>query len=256
MPSIGDIYYHFSGEGGSGHKPVVVLIHGAGGSHLHWPAEVRRLRGCLVYAPDLPGHGKSDGRSRQTIGDYADVLIDWLTELGIHSAFFIGHSMGSAIALTLGLDHPEHVSGLVLIGGGVRLKVSSQLLDYTDSPTTYLTAIKTLIDWSFSEHTPIRMKELAEKRMAETRLSVLSNDLHACDEFDETNRIERIRRPTLILCGREDRMTPLRYSQFLSEKIPGAVLRVIPDAGHMVQLEKPFAVADLTREFLTSIKYL
>ncbi len=78
----------------------------------------------------------------------------------------------------------------------------------------------------------------------------------ACDAFDETERIEQIRQPVLVICGNEDRMTPLRQSQYLAEHIPGAVLKTIPDAGHMVMLEKPQPVADILRGFLEGVKYL
>jgi len=254
MPVAGNIYYHFHEKSSPVYKPAVVLIHGAGGSHLYWPAEIRRLPGYQVYAPDLPGHGKSEGRGRQRISDYAEVLVEWLAEVDVYSAIFIGHSMGSAIGISLALGFPEHVSGLVLVGGGARLKVAKQLLDYLESPSTYLTAVKILVERSFSESAPRRLKELAEKRMAETRLSVLYNDLKACDEFDETSRMNQINRPTMIICGRDDQMTPLRYSEFLAEQIPGAGLKVFSEAGHMVQLENPIGVADCIRDFLNGIR--
>lgn len=256
MPAIGEIYYHLSEGSSQGHKTAVVLIHGAGGTHLYWPAEIRRLTGYRVLAPDLPGHGKSAGRGRQSVGEYGEALLEWLSALGIHSAVMIGHSLGSAIALTLALDHPENVSALVLVGGGARLKVASQLMGLAENPTTYLTAVRTVVEWSFGPSAPPRMKELAEQRMAETRSSVLYNDFRACSEFDETDRVCQVRQPTLIVCGREDRMTPVRHSQYIAEQIPAAELKIIADSGHMVQLEKPSELADALQSFLSGIKYL
>jgi pimeloyl-ACP methyl ester carboxylesterase len=113
-----------------------------------------------------------------------------------------------------------------------------------------------VIDWGFGSGAPPRLKELAGQRMAETRSSVLYGDFFACDAFDETERIEQIRQPVLVICGNEDRMTPLRQSQFLAEHIPGAMLKTIPDAGHMVMLEKPQPVADILLGFLEGVKYL
>ena len=70
MPVAADLYYHIYEGSEEGRRPPVVLIHGAGGTHLHWPSEVRRLPGYRVLALDLPGHGKSGGagsnRSRPT----------------------------------------------------------------------------------------------------------------------------------------------------------------------------------------------
>ena len=78
----------------------------------------------------------------------------------------------------------------------------------------------------------------------------------ACNTFDETGRIEQIRQPALVICGSEDKMTPLRQSQFLAEHIPEATLKTIPGAGHMVMLEKPQPVADSLLGFLDGVKYL
>lgn len=256
MPVISEIYYHLHEGSSLGKSSSVVLIHGAGGTHLYFPSEIRRMPGQRVYAPDLPGHGKSGGRGLQSISGYAASISDWLTALGIHSAVFVGHSMGSAIALTLALDYPERVNGIVLIGAGARLKVSPQILEAVESPTTAPNAVQMVVNWSFSSATPPRLKELAGRRMAETRPSVLLGDFVACNGFDVTERVSQIQRPALILCGAEDRMTPLRQSMFLSEQIPNAELTVFQQAGHMVQLEQPVQVAARVQEFLASIQYM
>jgi pimeloyl-ACP methyl ester carboxylesterase len=181
---------------------------------------------------------------------------DWLTMLGIHSAVFVGHSMGSAIAISLALDYPERVNGLVLVGAGARLKVSTQLMEAAENSATYFNAVKLAVDWSFSAGAPQKLKEIAASRMVETRQSVLYGDFRACNEFDETARVNQIRKPTLILCGAEDKMTPPRYSQFLAEQIPGAELEVISEAGHMVQLEQPRRVSEAIQGFIAGIHYL
>jgi pimeloyl-ACP methyl ester carboxylesterase len=66
-------------------------------------------------------------------------------------------------------------------------------------------------------------------------------DYIACDTFDMRERLTAIRVPTLVVCGREDRMTPVKYSEFLAQRIPQAELSVIEQAGHMVMLEQPAA---------------
>ncbi len=89
--------------------------------------------------------------------------------------------------------------------------------------------------------------------MLEIRPSVLHGDMLACDSFDETERISAIQKPALVLCGAEDRMTPIRQSQFLAAALEKAQLVTIPDAGHMVMLEKPQEVAASIRAFLDEI---
>ena len=255
MPVAAELYYYIFEGSEEGHRPPVILLHGAGGTHLYWPSEVRRLAGYRIYAPDLPGHGKSGGRGQQSIQAYASNIIDWLESIGLHSALFVGHSMGSAIALTLALDYPEHILGLGLVGGGARLKMNSALLESASSDTTFQNAVDTVVGWSFSSQAPPELVALAGKRMAESRPSVLYGDFLACDSFDVTERLAEIQAPTLVVCGTEDRMTPLRNAQYLVDNIPGARLATVPGAGHMVMLERPQAVAALLGEFLATVSY-
>ena len=79
----------------------------------------------------------------------------------------------------------------------------------------------------------------------ETRSTVLYGDLMACDAFDVMDQLSKLSLPTLIVCGSDDQMTPLGYSEFLREHITGAHLGVVPNAGHMVMLEQPDLVSGL-----------
>ena len=255
MPIAMDIYYHLYSEKGESRRPPVVLIHGAGGTHLYWPPDVRRLPGYQVFALDLPGHGKSGGRGYQSIQDYVHVILEWFEVVGIYSAIIVGHSMGSAIALTITLDHPERVKGLALIGGGARLRVNREILERFSNPTTFHSAVEKIVNLSFSKKTPKKLIDLAMKRMDETRPSVLHGDLLACNSFDVMDRIAQILNPTLIVCGTEDLMTPLRYSQYLENNIPNAVLKTVMGSGHMVMLEQPQTVAKLLSDFLAGISF-
>jgi pimeloyl-ACP methyl ester carboxylesterase len=254
MPVALDIYY-FTYQGGNLDSLPVILLHGAGGSHLYWSADVRRLAGMRVFAPDLPGHGKSGGGGQQSIDAYAKLIANWMESLGISKAVFIGHSMGSAIALTLATDYPQQVAGLGLIGAGARMRVRPDILADSANPTTFPKAVESLITGAFSHNAKTRLVELAASRMAGTRPSVLYGDLLACHEFDAIDRLSEIRTPTLVLCGSEDQLTPLRNSQFLTGAIPEASLRIIPEAGHMVMLEKPKEVAEALLEFLTRLPH-
>ena len=62
-------------------RPPVILIHGAGGTHLSWPPQIRRLSDEHIFAIDLPGHGKSGGAGRQSIDEYADDVIAFMKDL-------------------------------------------------------------------------------------------------------------------------------------------------------------------------------
>jgi pimeloyl-ACP methyl ester carboxylesterase len=231
----------------------VVLLHGAGGTHLYWPSEIRRLPGFRMIAVDLPGHGKSPSRGRQSISEYAAELVNWLEAAGLHRAAFVGHSMGSAIALALALDYPAHVLGIGLVGSGGRLRVAPALLEASASPETFEAAVAMTISHSFSPQVNPRLVELATQRMAETRPSVLHSDFLACNSFDVTARLGEIGAPTLVVCGEHDQMTPPRAARYLNENIPRSVLEVVPNAGHMVMLERPAEVAAILSSFLDDL---
>jgi pimeloyl-ACP methyl ester carboxylesterase len=191
----------------------------------------------------------------QSINAYTQALVSWLDALDLHSSVLIGHSMGSAIALSMALDHPRRVLGLGLIGAGARLRVSPELLEQISNQTTFASGIAMIISRSFSPHAPERLVALATRRMAETRASVLYSDFLACDEFDVRDRLAELRQPALVLCGADDQMTPVRHAQFLASAIKNVVLNIVPNAGHMVMLEQPLVVASAISNFVGGIPY-
>ena len=228
-----------------------MLIHGAGGNHLSWPAQLRRLPGYTVYALDLPGHGKSGGKGLASIPEYGRIACEWLGLAGLTKVVIAGHSMGSAIALWLALEHPDQVTALILIGAGARMHVHPELLQGSGEPASFLSVVSQVTDWSYAEQAPENMVRLARQRMAEIPPQVLSGDFLACDGFDVMDRLERVGQPALVICGEVDRLTPLKHARFLASQLPNARLVVVPGAGHMVMLEKPGEVAAAVTGFLT-----
>jgi len=251
MPTVAGCYY-FAHEADNHSRPPIILIHGAGGNHLSWPPQLRRLPDQRIFALDLPAHGKSDGLGHQSIEDYVHDVLEFMSELKIYAAILVGHSMGAAIALSAAIRFPERVTALGLIGGGARLRVAPALLRIASDPATFANAVRMINDASFFLQSS-RMKELSTQRMLETRPTVLYGDLMACDAFDVREQLSKLSRCTLIICGLDDAMTPLRYSEYLRDQIAGACLEVVPNAGHMVMLEQPEVVSNLVADFLDSI---
>jgi pimeloyl-ACP methyl ester carboxylesterase len=195
-----------------------------------------------VLALDLPGHGARAGEPllAPRVAAYAAWVRDHLHTAGITHAVLAGHSLGSAIALRLALDHPALITHAVLIGAGARLRVLPAVLDLARSdPARAMTQLVEL------GHAP-EHAELARAyhaALAPTAPGALANDLAACDDFDVMSELPALRVPTSILVGAHDRLTPPKYAQYLADHIAGARLQVLPDAGHYVMDEAPAAVA-------------
>ena len=247
MPVLNSLYFTDS----KGDGPPLVLIHGAGGAHLHWPPQLRRLASARVIALDLPGHGKSGGTPCAAIGELAQALVEFLDALAIERAVFAGSSMGGGIAQLLALDYPDRVMGLALIGTSARLRVSPELLGLIgrDFPA----AVSRIVEWCYSANAPDSLTRLARERMLEIKPGVLLADFNACNAFDVRARVSQISSPSLILVGSDDRMTPEKYSRALAEQIAGAQLQIIPGAGHMVMLERPEEVTAAIGTLITQI---
>lgn len=253
MPLLDNIYYFEHLPRQLENPPAVILIHGAGGNHLSWHPDLRRMTHYRTLALDLPGHGQSAGYGEQTIEGYTRSIERWLDGLNIPRAIIIGHSMGGAIALDYALRFPGRTVALGLFSTGARLPVNPAILDNSSNPATLTSAIEKIIQWSFSAETPQQIIKLTAERMADIRYSVLYNDLLACQSFDRLNTLSRVSSPTLILCGDQDKMTPLRFSQLLASKIPKNEIAIIPGAGHMIMLEKPREVWGALVNFLSTL---
>ncbi|HET7009665.1 MAG TPA: alpha/beta fold hydrolase [Anaerolineales bacterium] len=248
MPLAANLAYE--DHGGGGDLPPIVFLHGAGGTRLHWPPRLRRLTGWRTFAVDLPGHGQSPDSGARTVSDHVESLEAWRRAMGIERAILAGHSMGSAIALTAALDAPVSAAGLALIGSGPRLRVNPALLEGLADPDRWTETVGQIIAWSFAPQADPRTVELARRRMLETNRDVLLRDFQACAAFDVASRLAEIEAPTLVLYGAGDRMTPPALGESLVSGIPGAQMRVIDGAGHMLMLEQPAAVEAEIRQFL------
>jgi pimeloyl-ACP methyl ester carboxylesterase len=217
----------------------LLLVHGAGGTHLHWPEALRRLPGRRVIAVDLPGHGASPPPGERAILAYARRLVDLLDDLGIDRAAVGGHSMGGAIAVTLALEAPDRIEGLLLVGTGARLRVVPAIVLASADPDRSREVANA---FSFGAGASPELLRAFAEGMAAVAHGVVHGDFTACDAFDVMERLGAIRAPARIVVGAEDRLTPPKYSIFLRANLPGNGLLVVPGAGHMVTWEAPDAV--------------
>ena len=238
-------------EGDPSHKRNLVLVHGAGGDHTHWPAALRRLAGVTVYALDLPGHGRSAGRGRTSIEDYADTVHLFVQTLGLKRASLVGHSMGGAIAQTLALRRPVWLVGVVLIGTGARLPVDPRILEALQN--NFEAAVDILCQWAYGPTAGQQMQRQGRQLLLRTAPTVMRGDYAACAAFDITDRVGDIALPALIVTGSADQMTPPSCGEYLHSRIAGSQWVEIKGGGHMLAVEKPLEVAQAVAHFLGAL---
>jgi pimeloyl-ACP methyl ester carboxylesterase len=233
MEGTMDLHVERHGAG----KPVV-FIHGASGSSFSWYFQKEYLKQSMeVVLLDLPGHGKSPGDGCERLEECRDAVYGVVKSLGLEKCYMVGHSMGGAISMLLALTYPEILEGLVLLATGAKLRVFPEILQniLRDKEGT----VRKITEVAFSKKTPASVIESGFKEMMKCRKEVIHRDFHSCEQFNVMDRVRRITVPTLIMCGEDDLLTPVKYSEYLHAEIPDSKLVRIPDAGHILMIEKP-----------------
>lgn len=262
---------------GSGPSPALLLIHGAGVSARSWTCQLRGLSPALhVLAVDLPGHGESDPVADVAAEFYADTVRGLLDVLEARPVFVAGHSLGGGVALALAARHPEVVRGLVLVSSCAKLPESTETVErlfwYLPGPIRRL-----LVHWMATTFWflpgPLRKAlffatakkllfmpgasadaiRVGIEEVRACRPETILKDVAAARAMNLEAMAQGLRAPTLILCGREDRLTPPSLSQRLNELIPGSRLVLVEGAGHMLPLEAPEQVNRAVLAFVESV---
>lgn len=231
-------------------RPTIVLIHGSGGRRTSWALQLNALDDAMnTIALELPGHGETPGPPPDSVAGFAGWVAEVLSAWKLPQAPFIaGHSLGGAITIEMGLSYPELAGGLILIGTGAHLPVNPMVFEGLEKDFTG--SLGLAMKWSFAKTAPAELVEQGFKEISRNEPGIVINDFRACDLFDRRAEVETLGLPTLVVCGRQDRMTPTNLSEYLANKIPGARLELIDDAGHMVPLEQPRAFNRALRTFI------
>lgn len=229
-------------------RPAMVLLHGSSLDHSVWALQSRWLahHGRAVLAPDLPGHGKSEGAPLTSIAAMADWVVALLDAAGIAQAALVGHSMGSLIALEAAHRHPSRVRGLGLIGTTATMPVHPDLLAAAEANSA--DGIAMLSRWGHGYAAALGnckapglwITGAAERVLERAAPGVLYTDLAACNGYaDGPAAAASVTCPTVIIQGNRDAMTPLRAATGLASAIKGAKLTVLEGAAHMLLAERP-----------------
>jgi pimeloyl-ACP methyl ester carboxylesterase len=241
------LYWESTGEG-----PPVLLIMGLGLSGGAWwrtvPVLSRRFR---VITFDNRGVGRSHSRRYSfTTEAMADDAVSVLDAAGVAHAHVYGISLGGMAAQQLALRHPARTASLVLgathPGGPRAVAPDDQVLEFLhrrpDLPDDE--AAWASVPYNYGRRFRLgggaRIAEDIAQRLAHPfpadayRAQLYAARLHNC-----LGRLSRVRVPTLIVHGRDDRMIPARNAELLASRIPASELRILPHSGHLYPTEQP-----------------
>ena len=248
----GKIHYVQSDNFNKDH-PTILMIHGAGQTGNTWENQFEILRGQAKFNTvilDLPGHGKSTGPGYSRIDEYENFLKYFCDEQGLTDLILVGHSMGGGIAQRYAIDYPQGVNSLILVATGAKLRVAKETLNLVKSD--YRRFCEIAPSRALADSAPGELKDEFRLGLLSVPPEVVYQDFIACDEFDITGEVEDIRVPTLIIAGDQDILTPVKYGEYLAEKIKNSTLHVIRDAGHFMMKEKPHEFNRVLLNFVDS----
>ena len=231
-------------EVGSG--PTVILLHGLGGSSQAWQMNIAPLAEKFhVFVPDQIGFGKSaKPLVNYRIRTYVDFLDQFCKQLNIARATLVGSSMGGWIAASFTAAFPDRVDKLVLVdaAGYAPPKTLDLQTLYSLNPTTRqgMKALAAKVFYSKLFQTDAAIDAAITARFAAgdgyTINSISESVIRGEDFIDET--VKTIKRPTLIIWGREDGLTPLADGERFNKDIAGSKLVVFDQCGHVPNVEK------------------
>lgn len=263
---VGGTELHVRQEGPTS-APVVVLLHGLGGSSRWWDEIIPGLaRTHRVVVIDLLGHGRSakPGGDRYAVPDHARLVGEALTAIGVTEATVVGHSTGGYVATSLAEHRPALVSGIVLIGTGpsrsaysggptgdlLATPVAGQLLWRLRTDGLLRNALSSAVRDPDRHITPHMIDDL--RGVSYHALTATSRGAHAYLELQPMPpRLSALGTPLLVIGGAEDvRWRPASYSQYAS--VPESHVDVVSGVGHSPMLEDPARTSSMILWFLSA----
>lgn len=254
VADLGGIKLHYDDVGDG--MPLI-LIHGSGPGASGRANYIRNIeplsKHFRVIVPDLPGFGKSDMKPVGTPipGWWADKLVEFMNQLGIEKAHFVGNSLGGAITLKIAMEKPSMVGRMVLMGSGGGTPVTSvfptegikTLVNFYDGPGPSLERLKAFISQFVYDPSQITEELIAERLQAAMDPRIIAQPPMrmgpgvVLEELWRDPRMSKLPHETLIIWGREDRVMPLDCGFVLMKQIPRARFLVMPQCGHWAQWE-------------------
>jgi len=254
------ISYNEAGEGGI----PILFLHGFPFDKSMWKGQLDSLKSSKrVIAVDIRGFGKStDENSILSIDLFGDDLIAFMDKLMIERATICGLSMGGFIALNVMKRFPDRFEALILcdtqcIADTPKVRenryTTIEQINIDGADAFNEKFIKSVFHPESLTH-KIELVEGLRSVVIANSTGIITAGLTALAERSETcSTLDTIGVPTLIICGREDAVTPLAQSEFMHKHIKGSILKIIDDAGHVSNLEQPDAFNKHLIDFLNTL---
>ena len=255
-----DLSYDDVGEG----KVPIILLHGFPFDKSSWEFQLEFLKfKYRLIACDIRGFGKStDEESPLSIDLFADDLIEFMDNMNIEKAIVCGLSMGGYIALNAERRFPERFEALILCdtqciadtpeGKKKRYQTMDEIEENGVAEFNEGFIKKVFHKDSFTNKKEV-VEQLREVVFANSQHIIVQGLVALAERVETCSSLNEISIPTLIICGREDEVTPLAQSESMHTSIKGSVLKVIENAGHVSNLEHPHEFAQHLSEFLSGL---
>ena len=246
-----DIWFETKGDG-----PALVLIHANPFDHDLWLYQAAHFSTWFkLVAIDIRGYGRSVKMTQPfSLKDMCDDVVGVMKDLGIARAIAMGCSVGSGIAIGLGLDHPEKIAALILVGGnsGASDRYMKRIEGYRANLADYhIRHMRELVAPNFAE-TRLGRHLLGLFVEREKRLSgdAIAQVFRAGNSTDRTPRLPEMTVPTLVINGEFDHS--LAAGRRTASLVPGAEHRILAGTGHACCIEDPAGFDALVIDFLKS----
>ncbi|MFX1593452.1 MAG: alpha/beta fold hydrolase [Promethearchaeota archaeon] len=224
------------------------LVHGSGGNSNVWDNQFYLNINYNIIAIDLPSHNKSNKFPELSLDLYVDVVKRFVDHITPKKLILGGHSLGGVVIQEYYFRYPSDVSALILCATGGRMRVSQFI--FNSIKPNYQNYLNYLELGLFYKKTPKKIIENVILETSQIDPDVTYGDFKICDAFDTLDKTNSIDVPCLIICGKDDKLTPVKYSQFFHDKIKNSDLCIINKAGHAVMLEKPKQVNKAIEKFI------
>ena len=198
MPSFSGIYFAEYLPRQESTEYTIIYLHGAGGNHLCWPSNLRRLPNVHTLSIDLPGHGRSDPPGRQSIGQYGSVICEWLRKLSSKNLVLAGYGLGGYLALHCAALQNDIIGAVMLVNPFIRSAIPAAAIDgLRNRVTAQYGKTQAMHAMSLSDQKPCLQEMI--KAIEHVRPTVLAGDLMAWFELELSELISRVFMPVGIL---------------------------------------------------------